>query len=62
MPGDLSVIGFDDTKLAPMMDTSSVRQSVAEMAALALDRLIPAIKAQTGSTHTRRLISGTRRA
>ena len=47
-PGDLTVVGFDDTALAGALSPAltTVRQPIATMAATAVDRLLEALRAR----------------
>ena len=45
LPEDLSMIGFDDTAMAEVMDISSVRQPIRVIAERAVDHLVSAIRA-----------------
>ena len=46
VPGDLTVVGFDDTTVATTLwhPLTTVRQPVRQMAAVALDRLMRALR------------------
>lgn len=59
VPGDLSVVGFDDVPIAswPSYDLTTVRQPVEEMAELALDMLSERIANPRATPHTR-LVDG----
>ena len=53
VPGDVSVIGFDDSRLLPFLDPplTTLRQPVAEMAMQAVDTLCSAIAGQPLPSH-----------
>ncbi len=51
VPGDVSVVGFDDHDLAHIMDLTTVRQPVIDSGARAATLLIEAIGGQHGSPH-----------
>ena len=52
VPGDLTVVGFDDTALASALSPAltTVRQPIATMAATAVDRLLEALRARQQGT------------
>ena len=52
VPGDVSVVGFDDIELAPYVDPAltTVRQSTEELGRWAVDTLVAAIAAWNGPT------------
>ncbi len=53
VPGDVSVVGFDDSRLLPFLDPplTTLRQPVAEMAMQAVDTLCSAIVGQPLPSH-----------
>jgi LacI family repressor for deo operon, udp, cdd, tsx, nupC, and nupG len=53
VPGDVSVVGFDDSRLLPFLDPplTTLRQPVAEMALQAVDTLCSAIAGQPLPSH-----------
>ena len=51
VPGDVSVVGFDDHDLAHIMDLTTIRQPVIDSGARAATLLIAAIGGQPGSLH-----------
>lgn len=46
VPGDVSVVGFDDHDLARVVDLTTVRQPVAEQGALAAERLLAMLRGE----------------
>ena len=52
VPGDLSVVGFDDTSAATMVwpELTTIRQPIASMAESAIDTLLRAIRRNDGET------------
>jgi DNA-binding LacI/PurR family transcriptional regulator len=51
VPGDLSIVGFDDHDLAEAMGLTTVRQDVADLGALAARRLLGRIAEPAGPNH-----------
>jgi LacI family repressor for deo operon, udp, cdd, tsx, nupC, and nupG len=51
VPGDLSVVGFDDHDLAEAMGLTTVRQDVADLGALAARRILDRIAEPSGPRH-----------
>ena len=51
MPGDLSVVGFDDLEIAPYVGLTTVRQPLADSGRRAVERLLAALLSGTEAPH-----------
>ncbi|MWC44239.1 LacI family DNA-binding transcriptional regulator [Sphingomonas carotinifaciens] len=58
VPGDLTVVGFDDTTLATAIwpELTTIHQPIADMARAAVELLVSAIRRQTGAAEPHRLL------
>ncbi|WP_298091889.1 LacI family DNA-binding transcriptional regulator [uncultured Sphingomonas sp.] len=58
VPGDLTVVGFDDTTLATAIwpELTTIHQPIADMARAAVELLVSALRRQTGEAEPHRLL------
>ena len=55
MPGDLSVVGFDDLEIAPYIGLTTVHQPLEESGRRGVERLVAAMHDEDTSPHEERL-------